>query len=128
MHVLLIYFFLFFVLPSLSQELFGCPENKENEIIPNGGTIKLFFGATWIDKEHFKCVKKIQHSPYQKTSQLLYNRYGWWQLEREENEYIFDDVLGPLLRTAVGQHARVIIRLASMCAESSCMSHEYKER
>ena len=126
MHILLTFFFLFVVLPSSSQELFRCLENNENVIIPNGGTIKLFPSATWIDEERSKCVKIFQESPYQKTSPLLYNRYGWWQLERGENEYTFDDVLGPLLKSAIGQHARVIIGLASMCAESSGMSHEYK--
>lgn len=113
---------------TIAQTIVTTPLLDKDVILPNGGTIKLFSNKNLKDDNRSNYIKIFEESPYQLTTPLLYNRYGWWRLEKGENEYTFDEVVEPLLLEAVSQKARVIIGLASMCAESSGMSHIYKEK
>lgn len=96
--------------------------------VPNGGIFKLFNKTKWEEKTSSKFIRVYAESPYIQKAPLLYNRYGWYNLEENKGEYKFDQVIEPFLIKAYKNNSRVILGVASMCGESSHMSHLYNER
>lgn len=95
-------------------------------MVVNGGVIRLFPWQTFASENRKKYVSIFKECPYQQTAPIIYNRYGWWSLEPEKDNYAFTEVIEPILKQAVVQHSRVILGLASMCGEKTVMSHLYK--
>lgn len=96
--------------------------------VPNGGIFKLFNKTQWKDKTSSKHINVFSESPYIEKTPLLYNRYGWYSLEEKKGKYKFDQIIEPLLIKAYKNNSRVILGIASMCGESSHMSHLYNGR
>ena len=96
--------------------------------VPNGGIFKLFNKTHWYEKTSSKIIKVFTESPYIEKTPLLYNRYGWYSLETKKGEYKFDQIIDPFLIKAYKNNSRVILGIASMCGESSHMSHLYNGR
>lgn len=125
------FFFLLFTISTLcgGQEIKHAPIRPmldSNLVVMNGGIGRLFPWETFDNGDRKEYVKAFKESPYQTTAPIIYNRYGWWKLEGDRNDYKFSEVIDPLLIKAVRQHSRVILGIASMCAEKSDMSHLYK--
>jgi len=96
--------------------------------VPNGGIYKLFNKTKWNEKSSKQLIDIFTESPYTEKTPLLYNRYGWYSLESNKGEYKFDKIIEPFLIKAYNNNSRVILGIASMCGESSHMSHTYQGR
>ena len=96
--------------------------------VPNGGIYRLFNKFKWKEKSSKQLINIFLESPYTEKAPLIYNRYGWYSLESNKGDYKFDNIIEPFLIKAYNNNSRVILGIASMCGESSHMSHTYKGR
>ncbi len=89
----------------------NAPFLKIGTIVPNGGGIRTFTGKQ-IDKRADDDLWEIfEESPYQDCAPMQYMRYCWCQLEDNEGNYLFDEVLEPVLKNCVDNHQRFTIGL-----------------
>lgn len=84
-------------------------------IVPNGGTLRFFPGASWASGINRRITKVFSESPYRRRSALCNHRCGWNVLEGGKGEYLFDKTLEPLLVNCVRERSRITLGLAWMC-------------
>ena len=73
--------------------------------VPNGGILRLFPRASMKERKNLAAV--FDESPYKDVQPLRNMRYTWDRLERGKGEYLFDEVVEPLLQQCVKEHSRV---------------------
>lgn len=89
----------------------NAPFLKIGTIVPNGGGIRTFTGKK-IDKSADDDLWDVfEECPYQEYAPMRYMRYCWCQLEDNEGNYLFDEVLEPVLKNCVDNHQRFTIGL-----------------
>lgn len=87
----------------------NAPFLKIGTIVPNGGGLRTFTSKK-IDKSADEDLWDVfEESPYQDCAPMQYMRYCWCQLEDNEGNYLFDDVLEPVLKNCVDNHQRFTI-------------------
>lgn len=103
-------------------------ESSENKLspmldvgtmVPNGGIFRFinknqFWGSSFSKQ----FVNVFKNAAYTVNNPLFYYRFDWYRLESEENRYLFDEVIEPLMVEAYKKHARVILGLACNCGSS----------
>ena len=103
----------------LSGTLGIIPVLDKDVIIPNGGIFRLWKGQTFQTNNVCDYVKVFEESPYQKYSGLTYSRIEWKDLEKEKDEYLFDEVISPILQDAYEKRCRTTLGLAVLCGTTS---------
>lgn len=87
--------------------------------VPNGGILRLFPRVTLKSPYQKELVAVFDESPYKDVQPLRNMRYNWDKLERGKGEYLFDEVIEPLLQQCVKERSRVTLGLACMCGGGS---------
>lgn len=80
--------------------------------VPNGGIFRFFPCEYWTCGNVPRFAHVFSESPYRSQSGLRAQRFDWSSLEREEGEYLFDEVVEPILRRCILLHERMAVGLA----------------
>ena len=80
-------------------------------IVPNGGTFRSFQGKEFNHEGDGALWEVFEESPYQTSLPMIYYRFSWCTLEDNEGNYLFDEVLEPILEKCVSNRARLTIGL-----------------
>lgn len=89
----------------------NAPFLKIGTIVPNGGGLRTFTSKK-IDKSADEDLWDVfEESPYHEYAPMQYMRYCWCQLEDNEGNYLFDEVIEPVLKNCVNNHQRFTIGL-----------------
>ena len=80
-------------------------------IVPNGGSLRSFQGKVFKHEGDGLLWDVFEESPYQTSPPMLYYRFSWCTLEDNEGNYLFDEVLEPLLEKCVSNRARLSMGL-----------------
>ena len=80
-------------------------------IVPNGGIFRSFQGKVFNHEGDGLLWEVFEESPYQNSLPMLYFRFSWCTLEDNEGNYLFDEVLEPILEKCVSNRARLTMGL-----------------
>ena len=89
----------------------NAPFLKIGTIVPNGGGLRTFVGKKLDSRAYEDMWDVFEESPYQEVAPMVYMRYCWCQLEDNNGNYLFDNVLEPVLKGCVDNHQRFTIGL-----------------